>query len=357
MNNIIHPKWIIFFSFFFWGILAIIPTYSLYGADKSYPLIFLLFIIYLMTKNLKNPTDYNFKISKLFIAFVLFYVFFQIFFNNALPFFNTVDSVVSDFNKTEGYGRSASSLLDTILSFAPFVILASDLKKTHRYLLYFVVIIPFIGISRGLLFFYLTVFFFAEIKFNFFKWSIIVFSIYLTISWVSVLRDGVDSGYNANPFIDSFLAPVINFTLLYQKDPTTFTSFEYFTQIIQKPIPSFIIDKNIISTNLIYTRDLYDKVETISVFTYLPEIYFFGKNPFIQSFLVSIYFYVIVKVINTVTKRSKYFYYAFALLFVILLRSRFLDVISFSLAMIICFYLNKFLCVFELSFKNNSIKR
>ena len=357
MNNITHPKWIILFSFFFWGILAITPIISSYGADKSYPLIFLLFIIFFLTKNLKNPTDHTFKISKIFIAFLLFYVFYQIFFNNALPFFNTVDSLVFEYNKNEGYGRSASSLLHTILSFAPFVILASDLKKTHRYLLYFVVIIPFIGISRGLLLFYIAVFFFTEIKFNFFKWLIIIISTFFIISWVSVLRDGIGSGYNDNPFIDSYVAPVINFTLLYQKNSTIFTSFEYFTQIIQKPIPSFLIDKNILSTNLIYTRELYNKVDSISVFTYLPEIYFFGKNPFIQSFLVSIYFYVLVKVINTVTKRSKYFYYAFALLFLILLRSRFLDVISFSLAMIICFYLNKFLCIFELSFKNNSLKK
>lgn len=357
MNTIICPKWIIFFAFFFWGILAILPIYSFYGVDKIYPLILFLSLIFLMTKKFKNPTDHTFKISKLFIAFVLFYVFFQIFFNNAIPFFNTVDSVVSEYNKTEGYGRSASSLLDSILSFAPIVILASDLNKKYRYLLYFVVIIPFIGISRGLLFFYLTVFFLTEIKFNFFKWLIIIVSIYSIISWVSVLRDGVDSGYNANPFIDSFLAPVINLTLLFEKDITIFSSFEYFTQIIQKPIPSFIIDKNVLATNLIYTRALYDKVETISVFTYLPEIYFFGKNSFIQAFLVSIYFFVLVKVVNAVTKRSKYFYYAFAFLFVILLRSRFLDVISFSLAMIICFYLNKFLFVVKFSFKNNSIKR
>jgi len=353
MNIIVQPKWIIFFAFFFWGGLAIIPTSLYYGVDKSYPLILFLVLIFLMTLRLKNPTDYSFKISKIFIFFSLLYVFFQIFFNNAIPFLNTVGSVVSEFKTNEGDGRTATNLLDTIFSFAPIVILASDLNKKYRYFLYFLVIIPFIGISRGLLFFYLIVFFITEVKFNFFKWFIIIISIYLIISWVSVFRDGIDSGFNSNPFIDSFLAPVFNFTLLFQKDPTTFTSFEYFYQIIQKPIPSFIFEKNILSTNLIYTRVLYEKVETISVFTYLPEIYFFGKNSMIQTFLLSVYFFILVKIVNTITRRSKYFYYAFAFLFVILLRSRFLDIISFSLAMIICFYFNKFLFSIERLFLSN----
>lgn len=357
MNTIISPKWVIFFALFFWGILPILPICFYHGVDIIYPLIFFFCLVFLMTKKFKSPTDHTFRISKLLIVFVLFYVFFQIFFNNSIPFFDTVESVVSKYEKTDGYGRSASSLLDLILSFVPIVILSSDLNKKNKYLLYFIVIIPFIGISRGMLFFYLTVFFLTEIKFNFFKWLIIIVLIYSIIFSVSILRDGLESGYNANPFIDSFLAPVTNFNLLFQKDITIFSSFEYFTQIIQKPIPSFIIDKNVLSTNLIYTRALYDKVETISVFTYLPEIYFFGENPFIQAFLVSIYFFVLVKVVNAVTKRSKYFYFAFACLFIILLRSRFLDVISFSLAMIICFYLNKFLFAVECSFKNIFLER
>jgi hypothetical protein len=266
-----------------------------------------------------------------------------------------VDSVVTNAEEMTGKGRGIFDLLGAIMIFLPFALLDVCRKRKDWLSIFglmFVLVYIFYeaGISRG----YVLVAIFSVLIGSATNKRNIYFSLIGALFFfglASFWRGDADNFSIIDPFFDAIAWPYINLGIYLDKDCGSSNLFEMLLQIIQKFIPSFIIEKNVFSFNIEMTKCIYPSMEkgisSISIYTYMAELDYYGigvVSGIIASCLLLLFSVPLNKILETENLRTLKLFVG--LMLIILLRSRILDVFSILIA----------LFIFLMFFKINSPK-
>lgn len=324
-------------SFLFWGGVC-----SIFVGLKAL-LIGLVFFIFCCSFKSHNSNSSE-KVSslnlKILIAILISIVVFKLpeFLQSLSSFFShdAVNKVIEDANNNISKGRSFFELFSLFTSLIPFIILDSRSQlgvRTKRFI-YFLIVVNFIivsGISRGMVSIIIISIVLPQI--NNLKKIVIFGSIFvLFYHFISIYRDGTDNNYIVNPVVDSFVFPGFNLALLNAKQ-VYLSSIDYISQFFLKFVPSFLFDKNIFSFNIEMTKIIYpfmgDEVSSISVFTYLGDLFVYKPLILTLIFSIIVVRFILKYIIYYISKyQFKITSIYIALYCFIALRSRIYDLLS-----------------------------
>jgi len=266
-----------------------------------------------------------------------------------------VDSVVTNAEEMMGKGRGIFDLLGAIMIFLPFSLLdvcrkRKDWLSIFGLMFALVYILYEVGISRG----YVLVAIFSVLIASTTNKRNIYFSLIGALFFfglASFWRGDADNFSITDPLFEAIAWPYINLGIYLDKDCGSSNLFEMLLQIIQKFIPSFIIEKNVFSFNIEMTKCIYPSMEesisSISIYTYMAELDYYGigvVSGIIVSCLLLLFSVPLNKILETENLRTLKLFVG--LMLIMLLRSRILDVFSILIA----------LFIFLMFFKINSPK-
>lgn len=255
-----------------------------------------------------------------------------------------LDSVIANAEEMMGKGRGVFDLLGAILIFLPFALLDVCRKRKDWLsifgLMFVVVFVLYeTGISRG----YFLVAIFSLLIASTTNIRNIFFALigaFIFFGLASFWRGDADNFSIIEPFLEAIAWPYINLGIYLGKDCGSSNIFEMLLQVIQKFIPSFIIEKNVFSFNIEITKCIYPSMEksisSISIYTYMAELDYYGigvASGIIVSCLLLLFAIPLNNILETENLRTLKLFVG--LMLIILLRSRILDVFSMLIALFI----------------------
>ncbi|MDA9143662.1 hypothetical protein N9N99_03700 [Gammaproteobacteria bacterium] len=285
----------------------------------------------------------------LIIIFAILYVFIDsIFGTQKLAgniFINTesVSLAVSSQDNQRGQGRGFWELVAAILIFIPFYLY--DLRtrwntRLRPYIFFTVFVLVFYEIeaSRGYIVAAIACFYLSRRGISFFQ---IIIAGLITISLfflASIFRGDFNDTSFSNPLFSGIVWPYINLGIYLNADCNDASAYEFLMQAFQKFIPSFIMEKNIISFNLEASECMYnlslDDLGSVSIFTYMGELFFYKPSLF-TSIIAGSILGIATKFFDSFLVIKKFYCLQVfvGLWIIILFRSRVLDVFSYLIAL------------------------
>lgn len=264
----------------------------------------------------------------------------------------SVDQIVESQNDQRGTGRGVFGLLGSIFLIAPFILM--DFSKRRALLskclfifLALALIFNEMQASRGYVLVSVLALAMASPRIHLSKLLIAAISgisFFLLSSWY---RGDFERLTGANPLIDAAAWPFVNLAMLINSDCGSASVLEFIAEIAQKVIPSFVFQKTIFSFNVEASECIYglslDELGAVSVFTYMGELSYYQPGwiaGFISCWLLGFAsrklddFFVANRLFATQSFVGFWF--------IVILRSRVLDVFSIIISIIIFIALIKF---------------
>jgi len=249
-------------------------------------------------------------------------------------------NVIDTANETVSQGRGPTELLGAMMVVMPFTLIdtARQTSKTLRAAIWCVSLLYIFydtGISRGyLLMAVLSVAIGTATRFrNLIGAGCLALTAFIG---ASLARGDFDEVSFSNPLFDGIVWPYINLGLLLQSDCGGASWIDFIIEFVKKFVPSILIPKEIFSFNIEMTRCIYpsiiNTVESISIFTWLGEIYYYGPN-YLTAIVAGVFLAVLCRQIDIRLQQMQLpILRIFAgLMCIVLLRSRVQDVFSFLL--------------------------
>lgn len=277
----------------------------------------------------------------------------QAYLNNLFFGSESISQYVSAADDLRGKGRGFFDLLGTIFIFAPFFLF--DFGKTstgtRKYLfigLAFILFMNEVQASRGYLLMAILSFFLAGRYFSIRRVFLAVCVAVVFFMIGSWYRGDFEVVSYSNPLIDGLAWPYVNLGLYFGAECGSASLLEFLQQIGQKILPSFIVDKEVLSLNLVVSECIYNssimEIGSVSVFTYLAELHYYKPGWIVAITAGSLLCLANSYLDSYFSRHRTYSAQIFMGLFVILLlRSRILDVFSFFLALLLFIVITKLL--------------
>jgi hypothetical protein len=152
----------------------------------------------------------------------------------------------------------------------------------------------------------------------------------------SAARGDFDEVAFSNPLFDAVVWPYINLALLLEGDCGGADWLAFVMEFTKKFVPAFIVPKEIFSFNIEMTRCIYpwfgDAVDSISIFTWLGEMYYYGP-PVLTAMVAGILLALLCRLVDVRLSRMQLNSVRVfsGLMCIVLLRSRVQDVFSYLL--------------------------
>lgn len=253
---------------------------------------------------------------------------------------NFIDSA----NDSVSQGRGVIDLLGAMMVVLPFALLdtarlAPVAVRIAMWCTGIIYIFYDTGISRGyLLMAVLAIFLGRNFKVRNLLPSV---SIALVAFFAaSAVRGDFDELAFSNPLFDGIVWPYINLGLLLESNCGNADWGDYITEFTKKFLPAFLVPKEVFSFNIEMTRCIYpsymDIVSSISIFTWLGEMYYYKPNV-VTSIIAGLLLAFLCRLVDArVNQMQLHSLRVFSgLLCIVLLRSRVQDVLSFLLLLFI----------------------
>jgi hypothetical protein len=253
---------------------------------------------------------------------------------------NFIDSA----NAMVSQGRGVIDLLGAILVVLPFALIdtARMSQVPIRLALWGGAIIYIFydtGISRGyLLITVLSIFLGINMKPRNLIWAgCLALAAFIA---ASAARGDFDEVAFANPLFDAIVWPYINLGLMIENNCGGASSLDFIAEFVKKFLPAFLVQKEIFSFNIEMTKCIYpsflDAVGSISIFTWLGEMYYYGPGG-LTSFVAGILLALLCRFVDVrLTRLQLHSLRVFSgMMCIVLLRSRIQDVFSFLLFLMI----------------------
>jgi hypothetical protein len=198
----------------------------------------------------------------------------------------SVDLFLEEATNQGNSGRGLIDLFGTVLFFLPFALydISTKCAKVVRYLIWGVVAFALfyqMGVSRGLV----AMAFVSIVGARLLTTGRCValgFGAVLLFFVASFVRGDFLSPTKYNPLFDGIYFPYFNLELLIEKAPEGQSWIRYIVEILQKPIPGSIYNKEVFSFNIEMTKVIYpfwgDNIKSISVFTYVAELLYYKPS-------------------------------------------------------------------------------
>ncbi len=250
-------------------------------------------------------------------------------------------------NETVGQGRSIVELIGALMLFLPFALIDAGRRSPpdRRFIFWIVgLLLVFyeIGISRGfLLVSVIAVLLGGTMQIGRLLLATLA-SLALFVTASAVRGDFAEVVFS-NPLFDAIAWPYINLALLIDADCGGGTTAQFATEFLKKFLPGFLVAKDVFSFNIEMTRCIYpffgDSVESISIFTYLGELFYY-RPPIMSALVAGGLLAALARVVDRELVRAQLLSVRLfsGLLCIVLLRSRILDVLSFLLFLFIFLY-------------------
>lgn len=156
----------------------------------------------------------------------------------------------------------------------------------------------------------------------------------------SAARGDFDELAFSNPLFDGIIWPYINLRLFLESNCCNADWIDFITEFAKKFFPAFLVPKEVFSFNIEMTRCIYpsfmDTVNSISIFTWLGEMYYYGPNvltSITSGFLLALLCRLVDARVSQMQLHSLRVFSG--LLCIVLLRSRVQDVLSYLLLLFI----------------------
>jgi hypothetical protein len=338
----------ILFGVLAWGLPGVIvagPIAVLLALTTALPLAWLLWRNRHATRlaPVRLPTA---KTSMLAVGFAILYLAFDALFGrekfayNLFLFSGATDAFIDNVNKTVSQGRGGVELLGALLIFLPFALLdtAGQARRSLKPMLWSIgllLIFYEVGISRGFVLMAVMAIVLGQTV-SLLRLSMAVGFALLAFTIASESRGDFAEMSFSNPLFDGIVWPYINLSMLLETRCGNGTWYSFLLEFLKKFVPSSIVPKEIFSFNIEMTRCIYpffgDAVGSISIFTYLGELFYYGP-----SVLTALIAGGLMALLAVVVDRQLLQYQLLStriftgLLCIVLLRSRVLDVLSFLL--------------------------
>ena len=299
-------------------------------------------------KSQSEPQSENYVIS-LIIIFAILYVLIDSTFGtqklsgNIFTNSESVSLIVSSQDNQRGQGRGFWELLSAILIFFPFYLydLRSRWSKGLRPIIFFIVFVLVfyeIEASRGYIVAAIASFYLSKRGLSFFQVMVASFVCLSLFFLSSIFRGDFNDTSFSNPLFSGIAWPYINLGIYLNADCNDASSYEFLMQGFQKFIPSFIMEKNIISFNLEASECMYnttlEDLGAVSVFTYMGELFFY-KPSLLTSIIAGAVLGISAKFFDSFLVIKKFYCLQVfvGLMIIILFRSRVLDIFSYFIAL------------------------
>jgi hypothetical protein len=156
----------------------------------------------------------------------------------------------------------------------------------------------------------------------------------------SAFRGDFEETAFANPLFDAAVFPYINLALMLDADCGSAAWTDYVMEFAKKFLPGFLVAKDIFSFNVEMTLCIYPgfgvDVQSISIFTWMGEMFFYGPSEFTGLaagvILASLAFVIDRQLVAMKLDSVRLFS---GMMCIVLLRSRVLDVASFLIFLIL----------------------
>lgn len=251
---------------------------------------------------------------------------------------------IDNANDTVSQGRGLIDLLGAMMVVLPFALIdtARLAPVALRIVMWFMAIVYIFydtGISRG----YLLMAILSIILGRNFKVKNLLISVIVASSAffaASSVRGDFEELAFSNPLFDGIAWPYINLGLLLESNCGNADWRDFVTEFAKKLLPAFIVPKEVFSFNIELTKCIYpsftDAVNSISIFTWLGEMYYYGPNV-MTSLIAGVLLALLCRLVDArVNQMQLYSLRIFSgLMCIVLLRSRVQDVLSFLILLII----------------------
>ena len=252
-------------------------------------------------------------------------------------------------NNEKGRGRGFWELLAAILLFMPFLLIdlsANSRASVKLFAWTAAVLLVFYEIeaSRGFLIVAATSLFLAKSEITL-KSLVLVLTVGVALFvFASAQRGDFSDTSFSNPVFSGVAWPFINLGMYLNADCGEASTLEFISQIFSKLLPSFLIDKNVISFNIDASECMYglslEELGAVSVFTFLGELTHYTPN-LLTAIVAGVFLGVSTRLIDSFLLERKFYVTQLfvGLWIILLLRSRILDVFSSLLALALFFML------------------
>lgn len=264
----------------------------------------------------------------------------QKFANNMFLVVTATANVIDTANETVSQGRGLTDLLGAMMVVLPFTLIdtARKTSKSLRVAMWCISLLYIfydVGISRGyLLMAVLSVAMGTATKVRNLMWAgCLALTAFIV---ASLARGDFEEVTFSNPLFDGIAWPYINLGLLLQSDCGGASWIDFIAEFTKKFVPAFLIPKEIFSFNIEMTRCIYpsfsNAVESISIFTWLGEMYYYGPN-LLTAIVAGVFLAFLCRQIDQCLQGMQLpILRVFSgLMCIVLLRSRVQDVFSFLL--------------------------
>jgi hypothetical protein len=259
---------------------------------------------------------------------------------NLFLFSDATGAFMASANETVSQGRGAVELLGALLIFLPFALIdsarwASRMLTPLLWSTALLLILYDVGISRGFVVMAVLAMVLGATN-SWVRRSVAVSFALLAFLLASESRGDFAAVSFSNPLVDGIVWPYINLSMLIESGCSQGTWYVFAFEFFKKIVPSFIVSKEIFSFNIEMTRCIYpflgDAVDSISIFTYLGELFYYGPS-LLTALIAGVLMALLAAVVDRQLLRSQLLSTRIfaGLLCVVLLRSRVLDVLSFLL--------------------------
>lgn len=254
----------------------------------------------------------------------------------------SIDALIENSASQRGAGRGIFGLLAVIFLFSPFIIFDFGLRlgavrRATFLTLAFVLVMNEVQASRGYLMMAGLSFLLSSYNIGYLRifGAAVVGILFFFLS--SFYRGDFTSVSYYNPLIDSVAWPYINLSLYLEAECGQASYVDFLLQTIQKVVPAFLFDKEILSFNLMASECIYgsslEELGSISVFTYLAELTYYRPSILVGAtagFILGIFSNGLDRyLIGNRLYSTQVFFGCFVIL---IMRSRVLDVFSMLLA-------------------------
>lgn len=251
---------------------------------------------------------------------------------------------IDNANETVSQGRGLVDLIGAMMIVLPFALIdtARLAPMAIRQVMWFTGISYIFydtGISRG----YLLMAILSIILGRNFKVKNLLISVIVASSAffaASSVRGDFEELAFSNPLFDGIAWPYINLGLLLESNCGNADWRDFVTEFAKKLLPAFIVPKEVFSFNIELTKCIYpsftDAVNSISIFTWLGEMYYYGPNV-MTSLIAGVLLALLCRLVDArVNQMQLHSLRIFSgLICIVLLRSRVQDVLSFLMLLII----------------------
>jgi hypothetical protein len=195
-----------------------------------------------------------------------------------------VEASVENSLQGESQGRGIVALLGTILSLLPFCLIdvsarASRFGRWALWIAAMLLLFYGVGASRGAVIIAILTIVMGRTS----SWKRMIVAAgfaFAVFTLASSLRG--DFGNTRNPLADAFGAPFINLMMMRHAHCGTAPWYSYVGEFFKKFIPGFVYPKSVYSFNLETSLCIYpsadNRVEAISIFTWLGEIFYYTPS-------------------------------------------------------------------------------